>query len=103
MEYPRENIDGTLQTKSYSQFQKEENKLNKVAKTVFHSIFRTIDLFGHPIQLTYNGSNSYKTSAGGIITILSIIISLIVVISCKSKPFIRDQLDGGEFAPLTQE
>ena len=34
------------------------------------SIFKNIDIFGHPISLTFKGNHSYKTTFGAFVTVI---------------------------------
>ena len=43
------------------------------------------DVFGEPIRLNYNGQYTYKTALGGILTIISVIVALLIVISVRQN------------------
>ena len=40
----------------------------------FFSIFKKMDMFGTPVQLTYRGEDKFKTVAGGCMTLLLMVI-----------------------------
>ena len=47
-----------------------------------YSFFRSLDDFGQPVQMTYQGSNAYQTTVGAICTIVAkaTILALIAVL-----------------------
>ncbi len=56
------------------------------------SMVRALDSYGHPINLTYNGDTTYKSTLGGFMTILAriaiigyLISELLNVIDKKSN------------------
>jgi hypothetical protein len=53
-----------------------------------------IDIFGHPISFTHKGRSTYKTKQGGIATILTVTLTLILLIvklSSSGNKVIVDQ------------
>ena len=34
-------------------------------------MFKNLDIFGHPIRINYNGSDTYKTKLGALVTLLA--------------------------------
>ncbi|EAR85869.2 transmembrane protein, putative (macronuclear) [Tetrahymena thermophila SB210] len=66
----------------------------------FCNIIRSIDIFGHPIQINFNQNSKYKTKCGGFVTLVlltfitAISIQIIIEIVQKQNPQIvqRDQI-----------
>ena len=41
------------------------------------SLFLEMDMYGHPIRVTYRGSDAYKTRLGALLTLLTYILMIV--------------------------
>ena len=70
----------------------------------FMRMLRSLDNFGHPIQLNYKGNETYQSACGGLLTIAVQVITLIASISALTEVFgMKDPKITSYTRPLTEE
>ena len=48
-------------------------------------LLKSIDSFGHPIQVNYNGEETYKSLVGGVLSLLSLALTLVLVLKAVNE------------------
>ena len=67
-------------------------------------MLRSLDNFGHPIQLNYKGNETYQSACGGLLTIAVQVITLIASISALTEVFgMKDPKITSFTRPLTEK
>ena len=46
---------------------------------------KSVDMYGHPINVNYRGENSYKTSYGGLLSLLTYFLTIIMVVRATEE------------------
>ena len=54
-------------------------------KVSFSNLLKSIDSFGHPIQVNYKGEETFKSLVGGVLSLLSLALTLVLVLKAVNE------------------
>ena len=67
-------------------------------------MLKSIDSFGHPIQVNYKGEETFKSQVGGLLSLLSLALTLVLVVRAVNEMVVMEEPTLTEFSkPLQME
>ena len=71
-------------------------------KVSFSNLLKSIDSFGHPIQVNYKGEETFKSQVGGLLSLLSLALTLVLVVRAVNEMVVMEEPTLKEFSKLLQ-
>ena len=60
-------------------------------------LLKSIDSFGHPIQVNYKGEETFKSQVGGVLSLLSLALTLVLVLKAVIEMVVMEEPTLTEF------
>ena len=59
---------------------------------------KSVDSFGHPVQVNYKGDKTFKSQVGGVLSLLSMALTLMMVVRAVKEMVLMEEPTLSEFA-----
>ena len=60
-------------------------------KVSFSNLLKSIDSFGHPIHVNYKGEKTFKSQIGGLLSLLSLAMTLVLVVKAVNEMVVMEE------------